>query len=62
MTDMLKNERIICGECKHHLCIREDMHKVVCSVTLEFRGREEAALCEFAARKEPAGPARYRDN
>ncbi len=50
MTHSQTNESFLCGDCKHHLCIREDMHKVICAVTLEFKDRGNVASCEYADR------------
>lgn len=41
-----------CCDCKHHLRVRAEMHKVICSVTLEFKDRENIASCEYADRQD----------
>lgn len=49
MTHSQTGEVFLCSDCKHHLSVREDMGKVICAVTLEFKSRDQVASCEYAS-------------
>lgn len=50
MSKNEKNEKFSCVECKHHLRIRQDDHKIICALTLELKERWNPASCEYAER------------
>ena len=62
MTNIQTNELFLCGECKHHLCIRADVHRVICSITLEFKDRTNVASCEYADRQNADDKTRFNGN
>lgn len=44
------NELFLCCDCKHHLCTRSAVYKVIfCSATMEFKDREKITSCEYYA-------------
>lgn len=57
MTCNQANKLFRCCDCRHHLRIRSEMHKVICSVTLEFKDKENIATCEYADRQNADGKA-----
>lgn len=60
MTCSQAKELFRCCDCRHHLRIRSEMHKVICSVTLEFKDRENIASCEYADCQGTDGKAVFR--